>query len=372
MKDRLTELTLRGFRSIKNLECFRPGPLNVLIGANGAGKSNLISFFRFLSWALTPPGNLQFHIAKLGGASAILHDGAACTREIEAHLVLQTERGENEYKFRLFHVAGDTLCFASEEYRFTPSGLGKEANWSSLGPGHREAEIIRLSEQGEPTPGVILALLRKCVVYQFHNTSVESARMRSKSNAEDNWRLKEDGANLAPFLLRIQTQHPEYYHRIVETLRQILPFFADFELRDEYGAVLLRWTERGTDQVFSADQASDGMLRTIAVIALLMQPEDSLPNVLILDEPELGLHPYAISIVAGLLRGLAEERQVFVATQSATFVDQFMPEDIIVVDRAERESVFRRLDSGQLGEWLDDYSIAELWEKNVLGGRPTR
>ena len=132
----------------------------------------------------------------------------------------------------------------------------------------------------------------------------------------------------------------------------------------------MKWRERGSDLEFGAHQASDGTLRTIALISLLLQPERDLPSVLILDEPELGLHPFAIDIVAGLLKSASLSAQVFVATQSMSLLNYFEPEDVIVVDRIGRESKFRRLNSIELKDWLEDYSLAELLEKNVIGGNP--
>ena len=156
----------------------------------------------------------------------------------------------------------------------------------------------------------------------------------------------------------------------MDNIRLILPFFSDFELVNDYGHMLLAWRERDSDQVFDASQASDGMLRVIALVSVLLQPEDTLPDVLILDEPELGLHPYAIEIVGGLIGAASKSIQVILATQSAALVNCFEPEDIVVMEREGRTSVFRHLDPERLGEWLDDYSLAELWEKNVLGGQP--
>jgi predicted ATPase len=187
---------------------------------------------------------------------------------------------------------------------------------------------------------------------------------------ENRW-LKEDAANLAPRLLRIREEWPPYYHRIVENLRLILPFFADFDLaEDRSGYVILQWRERDNDMVFSAPQAADGMLRCMALVTLLAQPEEELPSVLILDEPELGLHPYAISVVAGLLRSISRHVQVFIATQSTAFLDHFDPEDIVVLDRKGGETEFSRFEPDRLSSWLEEYSLSELWEKNVLGGRP--
>jgi predicted ATPase len=217
----------------------------------------------------------------------------------------------------------------------------------------------------------MLNMLRRMIVHQFHNTS-STARMRNKWAADDGRWLKEDAANLAPFLHRLKETKSKYYRRIVETLRLILPFFADFEFQPEYGRLLLRWRERGSDQVFSAAQAADGMLRAMALVALLQQPELDLPDVLILDEPELGLHPYAIEVLAALIQSASQHTQVIVATQSISLIDRFEPHDIVVVDRTGRESTFRRLSDSELSEWREQFTLSELWEKNVLGGRPSR
>ncbi len=371
MPVRLAKLTLRGFKTIRDLSDFDPGRLTVLIGPNGAGKSNFISFFRLLSWSLVPPGNLEQHVGIAGGASTLLHDGPGTTQEIEAHLHLEAEQGENEYAFRLSHAAGDRIVYAEERYRFSRSGLGTTAEWTHLGAGHREARLIERMTEGEPTAKAIHWMLRRIIVHQFHNTSF-NARIRNKASENDGRHLKEDGANLAPFLFRLKNDHPKYYRRIAETLRLILPFFADFELEPEWGKLLLRWREVDSDIIYDASQAADGMLRAMALVALLLQPEEDLPAVLLLDEPELGLHPYAINILGGLLRSASRHCQVVVATQSAALVDCFEPEDIVVVDRRGQESSFMRQDPSQLASWLDEYSIAELWEKNVLGGRPHR
>jgi predicted ATPase len=369
MPVKLQRLSLRGFKTIERLDDFHPNQITVLIGPNGAGKSNLISFFRLLSSMTPPPGGLQLHVAELGGASAILHGGSNRTREIEAQIALTTEAGENEYEFRLFHAAGDTLIFADERYRFSRLDYPAKAPWRQLGAGHREAKLIEEAEAGDKTAGTILSLLRKMMVYQFHNTS-STARMRNKWSLEDGRWLKEDGANLASFLFRLRNEEERYYQRIVETLRLILPFFADFELEPEHDRLLLRWRERGSDEIYTAAQAADGMLRAMALTALLLQPEKNLPNVLILDEPELGLHPYAINVIAGLIRGVATYVQVVLATQSVSLIDHFSPEEVVVVERKGPESTFRRLDEADLQEWLAEYSLSELWEKNVLGGRP--
>src|SRR5437016_2138796 len=375
MDYRLSRFTVRGFKTIRELKDFEPGALSVLIAPNCCGKTNFISFFRLLSWALSPPGNLQTYVAELGGATSILHDGPAKTREVEAQFVIDTNDGTNEYSFRLFHAAGDTLIFAEEAFSFRRPGQprwpGPTRPGPGLGAGHKEAKLIAEAESGNPTAKFILNMLRRIIVHQFHNTSFTS-RMRNKWNKDDGRWLKEDAGNLAPFLYRLQNDEPQYYRRIVETIRLVLPFFADFEFEPEYDWLLLRWKERGSDQIFNASQAADGMLRIIALIALLQQPERDLPGVLVLDEPELGLHPYAIEVLAALIQSASKHVQVIVATQSVSLIDRCEPEDIVVTDRAHRESSYRRLSATELSDWLERYTLSELWEKNVLGGRPSR
>ena len=369
MRNRLEAITLKGFKTIRELDDFSPGPLTVLIGPNGAGKSNFISFFRMLSWMLVEKDHLQTHVAEQGGASKLLHDGPAITREIEAQLTIKTAAGANQYHFRLFFAAGDILIFADERYRFSRYDYPGTAPWSETGAGHRAPQLL-IHQATDDTARVILSILRRFNVYQFHNTST-TARIRTKWNINDNRFLKEDGANIAPLLYRLKSEEGQYYQRIVDNLRLILPFFSDFELEPEYRSLLLAWRERGSDQIFDVSQASDGMLRAIALVTLLLQPEETLPDLLILDEPELGLHPYAINVIGGLIRAVSEKAQVIIATQSTAFVDCFELDDIVVVEREGRESVFRRQESTDaLEEWLEEYSPSEIWEKNVIGGRP--
>jgi predicted ATPase len=363
----LERLILSGFKTIRQLDGLELGPMNVLIGPNGAGKSNLLSFFRMLSQMFTQPGNLQLFVAKSGGANALLHTGAATTQRINATLNF---RGV-DYAFRLAHAAQDTLVFEEEAVSSRPpSREPPDVSWLHWGGGHREAIVL----QARNLPFVadlssLQAFLSECVVHQFHNTS-ETARIRQRWNASDNLVLKEDGANLAPFLLRVREQHPAHYRRITDTLRQIAPFFADFELVPENDTLLLRWRELGSDLVFGPHQASDGTLRAMALVALLMQPREELPSIIILDEPELGLHPRAISILAGLLQTAALSTQIIVATQSPVLLDHFEPEQVIVAEREGSESIFRRLDRFKLEAWLEEYTLSDLWDKNVLGGRP--
>lgn len=366
----LQKIKIQGYKSIRDME-LELAPINILIGANGSGKSNLISFFKLLRWMLQTPGQLQVFVGKSGGANALLFDGASVTPQMEAELHFQTEAGRNDYFFKLFHAASDTFIFAEEKYRFSRTTFNGLADWTSLDAGQREAKIIDNANSSNSTAKTIFKLMQSCAVYQFHNTS-ETARIRQRWNIDDNRYLREDGANLAPFLLRLKETEPIYYRRIVDTLNLIAPFFADFVLEPVSNAVILQWRERGTDLIFSSAQASDGTLRTMALVTLLLQPQRDLPDVLILDEPELGLHPYAINIIGGLINSVSLYSQVILATQSTLLIDLFTPEDIIVVERKNRQSYFYRQETETLEDWLEEYSLSELWNKNIIGGRPSR
>jgi len=363
---KLKSFSIKGYKSIKEIRGFEPKPINVLIGPNGAGKSNFISFFKFLSWMLNSDGKLQEHVAYLGGANDILHDGADTTKSIDAHLEVETQQGLNEYKFSLMFAKPDKLVFKEEMYRFSSKKFDTKRDWAFCGVGHAEA---KLPESNNPSSITILNLLRKLIVYQFHNTS-DTAPMRLKWSAADGRWLKQNGENLGSFLYRIQQEEKAYYTRINKYIRLVLPFFDDFDLYEEFGQILLRWKEKGTNKSFNAGQASDGMLRAIALISLLAQNPKDLPAVLFLDEPELGLHPSAIDAVAGLIKAASSYCQVFVATQSISFVNNFKLDDLVVIDRKGRSSEYHRPDSESLQAYLEEFSTGQIWEKNIIGGRP--
>src|SRR5205814_8572542 len=143
--------------------------------------------------------------------------------------------------------------------------------------------------------------------------------------------------NLGAFQRRLREENGEAaYQRIVKTTRLIAPFFDAFapELAGPNKKdILLNWRDKGSDQVFGPHQLSDGTLRAMCLVTLLMQPEEGLPNLVIVDEPELGLHPYALNVVAAMFAKASHHAQILISTQSSTFLSNFSPEDIIVVSR---------------------------------------
>ncbi len=362
--DRLDRIEVRGFKSIREMD-LKLRPLNVLIGANGAGKSNFVAVFELLNQIIE--GNLQVHVARAGFADALLHFGSKVTREIS----LTLHFGRNGYQARLAPSAeGGILFFVAEECWYHGPGYDRPYE-VPLGTAHRET---RLYEEARTHPGgiasYVLKTLKSWKVYHFHDTS-HSARMKQAGDVNDNAFLRDDASNLAAYLYLLRETQREHYDRIVGTIRLAAPFFDDFDLKPSPfnpDKILLEWRQRGTDSYFGASSLSDGTLRFICLTTLLMQP--TLPSMILIDEPELGLHPYAIVLLAEMLKSAATQTQVIVSTQSVPLVSQFAPEDVIVVEQQAGESAFRRLDSQSIEAWLEEYSLGEIWEKNLIGGTP--
>jgi len=365
---KLAKLKISGFRSIKETT-LEMRPLNVLIGSNGAGKSNLISFFKLMNELMA--GRLQQYIGETGRATANLHFGPKVTPQLEAELEFETDNGTDIYKMRLFHAASDSLVFAEESLSFHQPGY-PDPRITSLGTGHQESKIGDKATEGDPTAKALRHLLNRCRVYHFHDTSA-TARVRHYCYVGDNRWLMPDAANLAAILYGLKSQKETVYRRIIATIRQVAPYFDDFDLEPTGSSnkdIILNWRHRKSDLIFGPHQLSDGTLRAICLISLLLQPESNLPNLIVVDEPELGLHPYALNVIASLFQAASHHTQVLISTQSSTFLDSFDAEDIVIVERDGEASKFGRPDSEKLKAWLEDYSLGEVWEKNVIGGGP--
>lgn len=355
----LKRVTIRGFKSIRVLEGFELRNLNVLIGANGAGKSNFVSLFDMLAAMMAQ--RLQIYVAESGGPDALLFGGRNRTRHLDVELAF----GNNGYEFSLVPAANH-MVFTDEATRFF-------GEWSSprrdLGMGQYEALLPHVTD--DIFAGYAQRALAGWRTYHFHNTS-RHAGIRQFQDVHDNLLLKPDGSNLAPFLRRLREQYPDQFRRILDTVRLAVPFLLDFVYRAETGGLVqLEWLEVGDPTTpRGAIQLSDGTLRFICLTTLLSQPSELQPAVIIIDEPELGLHPYAITLLGALLQQAAEEKQLIISTQAIDLVNELDPGDVVVVDRRDGASVFERLDQDRLNDWLEDYSLGELWSMNIFGGRP--
>jgi predicted ATPase len=362
----LDSITIQGFKSIASVEKLDLRPINVLIGSNGSGKSNFIGAFAFLRAIVE--GRLRDYVTAAGGAEKVLHFGSKTTKAI--HLVLSFRDG-HKYELGLSPTSDDGL-FPSEENAcpwnedlggtiglpLPPSQQGREAGISDP-----RTDYIRRWADGH---------FGKWLVYHLHDTSVSSP-MRKTAKVDDNEFMRADGSNLAAFLYLLKERHIDSYDLIQRAVQRVTPFFDDFRLqplRLKPDDIKLEWRHKSSDQYFDASSLSDGTLRFIALTTLFLQPEQFRPSVILVDEPELGLHPYAIEMLASLIRQASVSTQVIVATQSSLLLDHFAPEDVLVANRVDGGTELARLDSGQLADWLEDYSLGQLWEKNEFGGRP--
>ena len=355
--NQLSRIVLRGFKSIHECD-LELKELNVLIGPNGAGKSNFIGFFRLIQQMLE--GKLQLYVSKQGGPDALLHFGRKKTEKLCAELYF----GNNGYKFILEPTQDNRMMFAEENFWWNLRG-----DWN-ISSGHFETKV-ESQKHSTQIYEYTVPPMKSWRLYHFHDTS-ESALVKQRHAINDNDYLRPDARNLAAFLYRLQKNFPQEYQHIVRLIQFIAPFFGDFYLRpdtDNPEYIELEWTEKGEDKPFKAHQLSDGTLRFICLATVLNQPDELTPETILIDEPELGLHPRAIRFLASMLRSTSRQRQVIVSTQSVTLVNGFTINDLIVVDRKDGRTIFQRHDEQQFKEWLKEYTIGELWEENLLEGR---
>ena len=361
----LDTITIKGFKSIASIEKLKLGGINVIIGPNGSGKSNFIGVFSFLH--AIREGHLKDYVIKAGGADKVLHFGSKVTEKLHIHVSFQN--GQNQYEIALGVTSSDQLYPDVEAVYF----------WNKAYPKPYSEVLSALGiEAGISDPNCkkianyVRDHLDRWRLYHFHDTSSNSP-MKKTSDVNDNRYLRSDGSNLAPFLYYLREKHNVSYSLIRKTVQRVAPFFADFLLEPQKlnpQKILLEWRHKDSEAYFDSASLSDGSLRFIALATLFLQPEAYRPSVILVDEPELGLHPYAITMLASLIKQASTNTQVILSTQSPLLLDHFQPEDVLVADRVDGGTQFTRLDSTKLAGWLESYSLGQLWEKNELGGRP--
>ena len=361
----IEKLTIEGFKSIKKLTDFPLKPLNIMIGGNGCGKSNLISFFRMIRNMMNR--SLQYYIQKNGGTEAHLFMGSKITERIIGKIYFEKYR----YEFKLEPTTDNRLIIIDERFdSIEPNRVRDSLSAFSAG-GFEETKLIEAIHEGpgEDIAAKIYPAIVNWGIYHFHDTG-DTAKLKRPCAINHNERLDEDGGNLAAFLYPLYQKYDASYRKIRDVVRLVAPFFDDFHLRplvNNPDQIQLEWKQKNSEQPFLASQLSDGTLRFICLVATLLQPRS--PSTIIIDEPELGLHPYALSLLANLIKQASSKTQIIVATQSSALLDYFNPGDVIVIDREQECSVFKRLEPDQLKEWLEEYTLGELWQKNIFGGR---
>lgn len=359
-KDQLSQINISGFKSIKHCEIkFRK--VNVLIGSNGAGKSNFISAFTLLQNILSQ--NLQIFVAQ-SGMNSLFYNGRKITEEISFEVYF----GKNSYGFVLIPTDDNRLIFKKEYFGYH----GQRENESNVSRGTTESQWQKGAHNNIDDYVIPILEKQNWRVYHFHDTG-RNAKVKQEHNISNNKILMNDAGNLAAFLYRLKNNYEKSYEEIVCTIQLIAPYLADFVLEPQEGneeQIILKWKQKGCEDIFNASQLSDGTLRFICLAVLLLQPHELQPATIIIDEPELGLHPYAITIFAEMVRQLSDEKQIIISTQSVEMLNEFDVEDVIVVDRGENGSEFKRLKEDELEVWLEeDYALGDLWKKNILGGR---
>lgn len=353
----LDRIKIEGYKSIRNLD-IELKPINILIGSNGVGKSNFISFFKLVN--IIYEQRLKQYSLK-SGVDNLLHYGRKQTENIHGYLNF----GNNAYSFKL-EPNNDGGLFISEENSIYHPAINNRSFWN------HDVQESRIKNSTSIRDRYLREHMETYKIYHFHDTSI-SAPLRTPSNINDNRHLKEDGDNLAAYLYLLQQKFSKNFKRIEKTIQSIAPFFQNFNLnpdRLDESRIKLVWTEKDQPETyFDASHLSDGSIRFIALTTLLLQP--NLPKVIIIDEPELGLHPVAINKLAGLIKSASQKDcQIIISTQSVNLLNNFEPENIITVDKNDKQSSFSRLESNNLKEWLNDYSLGELWTKSVISGQP--
>lgn len=395
----LEKITVSGFKSIRSLKELELKPVNILIGANGAGKSNFIDFFRMLR------AMLEFNIAELkdnpslsafiedqGGMANLLFNGPK-TQKLSTELVFN--EGQNGYRFDVDITSSAGFMINNEACFYKKAPYGQE--WKILGGGYTRPRLLdeqHARRHSKTRYDYIYDTIKTWQIYHFHDTS-RLAGVRMPCSISDNRYFHFDASNLAAFLYSLKegdyaaqvietvsddnmvqrrlVSNPaakDSYEQIVEAVKVIAPYFDDFILtppkEGKDDRIKLQWKQKGAGINMQAYHLSDGTLRFICLATALLQPDP--PELLLIDEPELGLHPEALTVLAELIDLSKAHTQIIASTQSPAFADLFQPEDIITVRRQEGATIFERLEANSLSVWLKNFSIGQLWRKNVIKG----
>lgn len=369
---KLARLSLKGFKAIGNTNGadIDFGDITLLLGANGSGKSSIVSFFKMLGYMMS--GGLEYYVQQQSVWNLLFY-GPKTTDRIDFSLAFKDGRAEDRYSASLAFGLPQRLFISSEQLYYSANPNKPPLRYHVHGDGIKPGIISDTNE----TSKIVSNFLRTINAYQFHDTT-DTARIKGTTYFDDCKYLRFDAGNLAAFLLRLKRteQYLPYYERIVNHIRKIVPQFVDFDLEstsENANSTRLNWHDSsGRDYIFGPHQLSDGSLRFMALATLLLQPPELLPRFIVIDEPELGLHPAAIVELAAMTRMASKSSQVLLATQSSLLVNQFGLENLVIAERNREKncSEFKRPDPEKLKDWLNDYSLAELWEKNVIGGRP--
>lgn len=355
----INHIRIQGYKSVRDVSLALK-KVNVLIGGNGIGKTNFISTFELIKNICQK--QLQTKIMKLGGSQAVLYMGPKRTSEIEFELNVSDDSTNGHIAVSLVPGQQNMVIkhFVVEKYRDEELVCGFQSDGS-----------FEVDQSNAFPKEYYNYIVTGFDVYHFHDTG-DSSAMKGLKPINDNQKLKSDGSNIAPYLYYLQERHPKYFNRIESIVSSVCPSFGRFSLKPNRlneQMIQLEWSHKEDSSLYLNEfQMSDGTLRFICLATLLLQPNPN--DVIIIDEPELGLHPQAINKLSALIKYASEHSQIIISTQSVSLVDNFEPEDIVVANYVDGATSINRLDPAQLVEWINEYSLGEIWEMNIIGGQP--
>jgi len=318
-------------------------------------------------------GNFINYVANNGFASNLLYHGPKVTDKISTKINFVSETGKSSYGFKIAYSAGDNFIFLEENIKYERNHSQRAFEKHLADGGYKESKLKEVSYNNK-TAQVIRKFLSNIRVFHFHDTS-KTAYIHQASPISSNSYLLSDGGNLASVLYDLSLHYPKYYQKIVDIIKMVAPFFDDFILNPQGDYVKLKFKEINSDLEQDSYKLSDGTIRFIALITLLSLPHEKRPKIIIIDEPELGLHPVAIDLLSEAIRKSARHTQIFITTQSERLINNFEPENIITINRKKDEnnryySDFKKLDKKSLENWIDEYSLSDLWNSNIIGAKP--
>ena len=359
-------------------------PLNVLIGPNASGKSNLIDLLRLVR---SMPSDMQVPIRGGGGAEGWIWKGSAPNTKPSLELSALPFAFRQCHRHRLVFSSlsfipelwpQSEVIMIEDDIRYQSDSLNSRIHMRS---GDGELVETPYHEQHRRDQSA-LAQFRSISDYpqitwlsflyeQIHIYGTwESGRGASLRRAQPADRrgdvLEEDYSNLGLFLNQTLGTAPAYKRHVVEGMNDLYPRFTNYEVVVNSGSVQIFFTEEDTS--IPATRLSDGALRYLCLLAIFYNPNP--PPVVCLEEPELGLHPDIVAGLAKHLRAASERMQLIVTTHSDILIDALSdtPESIVVFENNDGATRMNRLDAGELNEWLEDYRLGQLWTSGQIGG----
>jgi predicted ATPase len=366
----LDRLQIAGYRSIEECD-LRLGRVNVVVGSNGAGKSNLLSALGLLGSMVNR--SLQQVVEQSGGPATLLRGGPKVTKRLRLHATF----GQSAYEVVLARDARDHLTFKSEICFFSKP-MVERSYQAIFGTRHLESGLGFATRLFPDDPSlyvnerILCAAMSSWQVFRAVVTGPD-AGMKQYQRVGDNVVLRPDASNLAPFLYRLLEESPGHVQRIAAAVRLVDPVFDRLHLAADPldpEQIRVEWKQPRKRSSAPLHALSDGTLRFLALSTLLLQPNP--PTMVLMDEPELGLDPVALGILAAMVRDVSASRQVVLATQSPTLLDHVDPADLIVAEHRDGATTVHRPEQAALRSSIEERSLGQWWIQHLLDGAPGR